>query len=67
MPPVGPVYRQRVYVDLALAGEDDIAFDGGTHSQAICMRWPDFAAAVQPTVGRFAERPLDGVGGFDVG
>jgi Ala-tRNA(Pro) deacylase len=56
MPPFGPLYRQRVYVDVALAAEREIAFNAGTHTEAVCMRWADFAAAVQPTVGRFAER-----------
>ena len=31
----------------------------GTHTEAIRMRWPDFAAAVRPIVGRFADLPPD--------
>ena len=56
MPPFGPLYRQRVYVDESLAGAGEIAFNGGTHSDAICMRYDDFAEITRPIVGRFAER-----------
>jgi hypothetical protein len=43
-----------VFVDTALANERNIVFNGGTHSEAIVMRWPDFARSVRPIVGRFA-------------
>ena len=70
VPPLGPLYGQRVFVDAALAGEPEIVFNAGTHADAIRMRYADFAAAVKPSVGRFAEprpgnaparvrRPLD--------
>lgn len=58
MPPFGPLYRQRVFVDEALAREEQIVFNGGTHADAICMRYVDFAELAQPIVGCFAERPL---------
>ena len=58
MPPFGPLYHQRVFVDEALAREEEIVFNGGTHRDAICMRFLDFAAIARPTVGQFAERPL---------
>jgi Ala-tRNA(Pro) deacylase len=57
MPPFGRLYGQRVFVDAALAAEPEVVFNAGTHSEAIRMRYADFAAATQPTVGRFAERP----------
>ena len=57
MPPFGPLYGQPVFVDAALAAEAEIVFNAGTHMDAIRMRYADFAAAVRPTVGRFAERP----------
>lgn len=57
MPPFGPLYGQRVFVDAELAAEADIVFNAGTHSEAIRMRYADFAAAAKPTVGRFAESP----------
>jgi Ala-tRNA(Pro) deacylase len=63
MPPFGPLYGQAVFVDASLAAESDIVFNGGTHIDAIVMRWADFANIVSPIVGTFAEpasgRPLD--------
>lgn len=64
MPPFGPLYGQQVFVDVALAAEPEIVFNAGTHTEAIRMRWADFATSVRPIVGRFAEPPLDRVGGF---
>lgn len=64
MPPFGPLYGQQVFVDVALAGEPEIVFNGGTHTEAIRMRWADFAARVRPIVGHFAERSLDQAGEF---
>jgi Ala-tRNA(Pro) deacylase len=64
MPPLGPLYQQQVYVDIALAAEDEIVFNAGTHTEAIAMRWADFARTIRPIVGSFAEAPLDVVGEF---
>ena len=59
MPPFGPLYRQRVFVDEALTRETEIVFNrGGTHADAICMRYDDFASLARPIVGRFATRPF---------
>lgn len=57
MPPLGPLYKQRVYVDSALAAEHEIAFNAGTHRDAVAMRYNDFARLTKPTIGNFAERP----------
>ncbi len=64
MPPFGPLYGQSVFADVALAAEPEIVFNAGTHTEAISMRWADFAATVRPIVGKFAEPPLDQVGEF---
>jgi Ala-tRNA(Pro) deacylase len=56
MPPIGPIYRQPVFVDAALTGEEEIVFNAGTHVDAIAMAYDDFAAIARPTVGRFAAR-----------
>jgi Ala-tRNA(Pro) deacylase len=64
MPPFGPLYGQAVFVDVTLASEPEIVFNAGTHTDAIAMRWADFAKSVRPIVGRFAEPPLDRVGAF---
>ena len=44
MPPLGPLYRQLVYVDEALADEEEVVFNAGTHGDAVRMRYDDFAA-----------------------
>ena len=59
MPPLGPLYGQTVYVDAVLAMEPRLVFNGGTHRDAISMRWNDFVKMVNPIVGRFAEPRLD--------
>jgi prolyl-tRNA editing enzyme YbaK/EbsC (Cys-tRNA(Pro) deacylase) len=46
---------------VALAEADEIVFNAGTHTEAIAMRWPDFAASVRPIVGKFAEPHVDSV------
>ena len=61
MSPLGPVYAQRVFVDVLLAAQPFIAFSAGTHANAILMRWADFSRVVRPFVGRFAESRRDGV------
>jgi len=60
MPPFGPLYKQSVFVDSALAVEDRIVFNAGTHADAIAMRYQDFARIAHPTVGWFARRHLAG-------
>jgi Ala-tRNA(Pro) deacylase len=59
MPPFGPLFGQTVYVDAVLALEPKIAFNAGTHQDAIAMRWTDFVKMVNPIVGRFAEPPTE--------
>jgi Ala-tRNA(Pro) deacylase len=56
MPPFGPLYNQRVFADQSLAAEEQVVFNGGTHTDAVCMRFADFFAIAHPVVGRFAER-----------
>ena len=57
MPPLGPLYKQMVYVDEDLAVEEQIVFNAGTHGDAVSMRYEDFAAIAHAIVGRFARRP----------
>ena len=58
MPPFGPLYRQRIFLDDTLAQQEEIVFNGGTHTDAICMRYGEFAELARPVVGRFAVRPF---------
>jgi prolyl-tRNA editing enzyme YbaK/EbsC (Cys-tRNA(Pro) deacylase) len=41
-----------------LAVENQIVFNGGTHGDAVAMRYEDFEAITRPLVGRFAQRSL---------
>jgi Ala-tRNA(Pro) deacylase len=61
MPPFGSLYGQTVFVDTSLAAEPEIAFNAGTHREAIAMRWTDFVKMVNPIVGKLAEPPADRV------
>jgi Ala-tRNA(Pro) deacylase len=67
MPPFGPLYGQPVFVDIALALEPNIVFEGGTHNEAIAMRWSDFARSIRPIVGSFAQRLPNPVIAFRTG
>ena len=57
MPPLGTLYGLPVYVDRSLTGDEEIVFEGGTHSEAIRMRYWDFAALVFPVVAEFHRSP----------
>jgi prolyl-tRNA editing enzyme YbaK/EbsC (Cys-tRNA(Pro) deacylase) len=55
MPPFGPLYHQRVFVDTMLVLEPIIAFHAGTHRNAVRMHVEDFVDLVQPVMARFGE------------
>jgi Ala-tRNA(Pro) deacylase len=57
MPPLGPLFGQPVFVDRSLAAEPEIAFNGGSHRDAIRMPYPEFERLVHPTVAEFATPP----------
>jgi Ala-tRNA(Pro) deacylase len=54
MPPLGPLYRQLVFVDRRLTAHEDIAFNAGTFDDAVVMRVRDFLVLAKPVVGNFA-------------
>jgi Ala-tRNA(Pro) deacylase len=56
MPPLGNLFGMPVYVDGRLAGEDMIAFNGGTHRDVVHMHYADFERLVNPMVVPFARR-----------
>lgn len=60
MPPFGPLYHQRVFVDRSLVGESQMVFNAGTHTDAIRMHFGDFAELANPIVGAFARPPVAG-------
>ena len=53
MPPLGPLYGQPVFVDRRLADVGDIVFDAGSDSDAVKVKYDEFARVVHPTVGDF--------------
>lgn len=57
MPPLGPLYGHRVFVDTAITKDPEIVFNAGTHADAIRMGYEAFAALVRPIVGEFGRPP----------
>jgi Ala-tRNA(Pro) deacylase len=57
MPPLGPLYGQRVFVDRRLTADPEISFSAGSHHDAIRMTYHEFERIVQPTVAEFALGP----------
>lgn len=57
MPPLGPLYGQRVIVDASLTADPEIAFNAGSHRDAIRMRYRDFEQLVKPMVAEFGIAP----------
>jgi Ala-tRNA(Pro) deacylase len=53
MPPLGPLFGQRVFVDRRLAQCDEITFNAGTHTDGVRMPYRAFAEMVEPIVGDF--------------
>ena len=59
MPPFGPMYHQRVFVEESLSDREEIVFNAGTHRDAIRMGYRDFVEVANAIVGRFG-RPRVG-------
>lgn len=57
MPPLGPMFGQRVFADVALTEDDEITFNAGTHTDAVRIRYDAFAVIAHPVIGAFAQRP----------
>jgi Ala-tRNA(Pro) deacylase len=58
MPPFGNLYGIPVYVDVALAEEQTIVFNAGTHTETISLRFADFERLVEPVVGALTAASL---------
>lgn len=50
MPPFGNLYGFDVYVDPALAEDEEIFFNAGSHTEVMRMKYADFEMLVQPRV-----------------
>jgi Ala-tRNA(Pro) deacylase len=54
MLPFGNLYGLPVYVDEALAEDQTIVVQAGTHSDTIRLLYAEFERVVSPTAARFA-------------
>jgi|SRR5690348_9276223 len=54
MPPFGNLYDMQVYVEEALAKDEEIAFNAGSHRDLIRLSYADFERLVSPLVLNFA-------------
>jgi len=54
MPPLGPLYGQRVFVDGSLGDDLEIVFNAGTHVDAVRMRYDAFVTLAGAKVASFA-------------
>ncbi len=54
MPPFGNLYDMRVFADASLAEDEEIAFEGGSHSELIRLPYTDYIRLVEPVVVQFA-------------
>jgi Ala-tRNA(Pro) deacylase len=50
MPPFGNLYGVPVVVDGALAADEEIVFEAGSHHEAIKLKYADYARLVRPRV-----------------
>lgn len=53
MPPFGNLYEMDVYVAESLTAEEEIAFNAGSHTEIIKMKFADFERLVRPRVVSF--------------
>ncbi|MEW5981777.1 MAG: YbaK/EbsC family protein [Acidobacteriota bacterium] len=57
MPPFGPLFGERVFVDESLTRGSELVFNAGTHADAVRMSFDDFQAVTSPTIGVFGRSP----------
>ncbi|MEX1253612.1 MAG: YbaK/EbsC family protein [Dehalococcoidia bacterium] len=55
MPPFGNLYGLTICVDQALAEDETIVFNAGTHTDTMSLKYADFARLVQPKVADIRE------------
>lgn len=57
MPPFGSLYGLKTYVDESLTRDRQIAFNAGTHTEAIRMSFEDYRRLAAPIVLWFTDAP----------
>ena len=61
LPPFGSKYDMKTVVDSSLAQHEDVFFQGDVHTEAIRMRYSDFANIEHPLVVDIATSATDGL------
>lgn len=56
MPPFGNLYDMEVYVAESLSEDEEIAFNAGSHTELIKLKYEDFERLVQPRIFRFSKK-----------
>ena len=56
-PPFGSLYGMETLMDRSLAQSEEIVFNAGSHSDAVRMKYADYANLAKPRVGSFGELP----------
>ena len=54
MPPFGNLYGMEVFAEEDLSQDEEIAFNAGSHTELIKLKYKDFVRLVQPKVLKFA-------------
>ncbi|OPY72991.1 MAG: YbaK / prolyl-tRNA synthetases associated domain protein [Syntrophorhabdus sp. PtaU1.Bin002] len=54
MPPFGNLYGMDVFVSEVLSQDEEIAFNAGSHTELIRLKYKDFERLVKPKIGRFS-------------
>ena len=55
MPPMGQLYNMPVFAESDLAEDDEIEFNGGTHEDAVRMKYADWEQMAHPRIVHFAK------------
>lgn len=55
MSPFGNLYQVPIVVDRVLGESEEIAFNAGSHTDTVTMRYRDFATLAKPQVGAFGQ------------
>ena len=58
MPPFGNLYDMEVYVAESLTEDAEIAFNAGTHTELMKMKYKDFENLVNPMVLKFSTKAV---------
>ncbi len=56
MPPMGNLFNLETYVAASLVEDEEIAFNAGSHTELIKMRYTDFEKMVKPKILRFTHK-----------